>query len=74
MLLTLDPAGVKKLIDRYDKEVLEIKQSCLQHAWYMRGGASYTDVMNMGNDERNSINKIIEQNLDTTKNSGLPFF
>ena len=40
----------------------------------MRGGISYTDILNLSIDERNAINKIIEDNLETTKASQLPFF
>ena len=40
----------------------------------MRGGASYTDILNMSISERKNISKIIEDNMDTTKKSGLPFF
>lgn len=40
----------------------------------MRGGISYTDVMNMSVDERNMITKLITENMETTKKSGLPFF
>ena len=40
----------------------------------MRGGASYDDIMNMSISERQSINKIIEDNLETTKNTKMPFF
>jgi hypothetical protein len=43
-------------------------------AWYMRGGASYEDVLNMSDAERRSINEIIESNLEVTKQSQLPFF
>jgi hypothetical protein len=43
-------------------------------AWYMRGGASYEDVLNMSDAERRSINEIIENNLEVTKQSQLPFF
>jgi len=43
-------------------------------SWYMRGGVSYEDVLNMSDQERKSINEIIEENLETTKNSQLPFF
>jgi hypothetical protein len=43
-------------------------------AWYMRGGASYEDVLNMSDAERKSINEIIESNLEVTKQSQLPFF
>lgn len=43
-------------------------------AWYMRGGISYNDLMNMGNAERDYVNKLIEENLETTKTTKLPFF
>jgi len=74
MLLTLDPDGVKKLIDRYDSDVKAIKNACMQMSWHLRGGASYQDILNMSTEERDNINKIIEQHMETTKNSGLPYF
>lgn len=40
----------------------------------MRGGATYNDILNMSIVERESIAKLIEDNLETTKNSRLPFF
>jgi hypothetical protein len=43
-------------------------------AWYMRGGASYEDIMNMSETERKAINEIIENNLEITKKSQMPFF
>lgn len=43
-------------------------------AWYMRGGASYEDILNMSEFERKAINQLIEDNLEVTKKSNLPFF
>lgn len=43
-------------------------------AWYMRGGISYTDILNLSIIERAAINKLIEDNLETTKKSNMPFF
>lgn len=43
-------------------------------SWYMRGGATYEDVLNMSSQERKILNEIIESNLDTTKKTQLPFF
>ena len=40
----------------------------------MRGGVSYEDVLNMSITERQNITKLIEDNLETTKNTKLPFF
>lgn len=40
----------------------------------MRGGITYVDVLNLSIAERNMISKIIEDNLETTQKSKLPFF
>ena len=51
-----------------------IKSNALKYSWYMRGGVSYEDILNMSSDERTIINTIIEENLDTTKKTQMPFF
>ena len=43
-------------------------------AWYMRGGASYEDILNMSVTERKAINKLVEDHLETTKKTQMPFF
>jgi len=57
-----------------EKEVLEIRKQALTLSWYMRGGATYEDVLNMSLDERKIIGDIVESHLETTKKSQLPFF
>ena len=43
-------------------------------AWYFRGGIDYTDIMNMCREEIDNLNKIIDDNMETTKKTKLPFF
>jgi hypothetical protein len=43
-------------------------------SWYMRGGMTYEQVMLLSTSERNMLSKLIKDNLETTKKSGLPFF
>lgn len=57
-----------------DKEVVNIKKTALSFSWYMRGGVTYTDVLNMSSMERTAISEIIDNNLEVTKKSQLPFF
>jgi hypothetical protein len=57
-----------------EAECTAIKKTALSCSWYMRGGVSYEDVLNMSTAERTMISDIITQNLETTKNSKLPFF
>jgi len=40
----------------------------------MRGGLSYSEAMEISNQEREIVAEIIKSNLETTKNSGMPFY
>lgn len=57
-----------------ENEVNAIKKSAIQLSWYMRGGITYTDIMNMSATERVYISELVEKNLETTKNTKMPFF
>jgi hypothetical protein len=57
-----------------DQEAKDIRQQSLKMSWYMRGGASYEDVLQMSSQERDLLTKLIKENLETTKTSKLPFF
>jgi len=61
-------------LEQYEKDVSGIKENALSLAWYMRGSVSYEDILNMSSDERVAINKLIENNLEITKKTQLPFF
>jgi len=57
-----------------DQESNTIREEALKMIWYMRGGLTYTEAMNLSHGEREIVSKIIKENLETTKKSGLPFF
>ena len=57
-----------------DEDIKTIKKTAMKFSWCMRGGASYEDILNMSDDERNTIANIIEENLETTKKTKLPYF
>ena len=73
-LLTLDNEEIVAVINGYEKEVRAIKDDALRMSWYMRGGATYDDIMMMCQTEKDIINKIIKDNIETTEKSKLPFF
>ncbi len=73
-LLTLAPEDISTMVDNMDKEADSIRRQSLKMSWYMRGGASYEDVMQMSSQERKMIGELIKENLETTKSSKLPFF
>jgi hypothetical protein len=57
-----------------DKDCRAVRQEALKISWYMRGGLTYDQAMSLGIQERDIINDLINENLETTKKSGLPFF
>ncbi len=70
----LDSDGIAKMVDAMEKETQNIRLDVLKLCWYMRGGVTYDEAMHMSTSERNIINDIVKENLETTKKSGLPFF
>ena len=73
-LLTANHSQVEELLNQMEGEANELRRQGLKMSWYMRGGATYDDVMNMSHAERTMISELIKDNLETTKNSKLPFF
>lgn len=73
-LLRSSPEDIKKLFDSYEEDVSGIKKGALAMAWHMRGGASYEDILNMSTEERTEIGKLIEEHLEVTKKSQMPYF
>jgi hypothetical protein len=62
------------MVDQMEKDTVNIRREALQMAWYMRGGLSYDQALQLSVSERTLISELIKENLDTTKKSGLPFF
>jgi hypothetical protein len=62
------------MVDAMEKETRDIRLDVLKLCWYMRGGVTYEEAMQMSQQERSVINDIIKDNMETTKKSGLPFF
>lgn len=57
-----------------DAEAKSIRSENMKMCWYMRGGITYNEVMNLSHQERTLIGEIIKENLETTKKTGLNFF
>ena len=62
------------MVDAMEKETRDIRLDVLKLCWYMRGGVTYEEAMQMSQTERGIIDNIVKDNMETTKKSGLPFF
>lgn len=72
--MTLDREQVVEYLDNFDKETKAIRNEALKFTWYMRGGVTYEQAMLLSQLERSIIGDIIKEHIETTKESGLPFF
>jgi hypothetical protein len=72
--LILDIAGIEQAVKDYELESKALKDELFRICWYMRGSISYTESLMLSYEEREIISKIIEKNLEITKDSGVPFF
>ena len=57
-----------------DSEIKNLIHELLKITWYMRGGVTYQEALNMSIDERKIVGNIVKDNLETTKKSGRDFF
>lgn len=72
--MTLGNDQVIAWLDSLEKESKALKKEVLQLCWYMRGSVSYSEAMELSPSEREIIVKIVKDNLETAKKSGMPFF
>jgi hypothetical protein len=57
-----------------DKDCQQIRREAMKMSWFMRGGLSYDQALTLSIQEREIINDIIKDNLETTQKTGLNFF
>jgi hypothetical protein len=72
--LTLSNDDIINWIEQLEKESKALKKEIIRICWFMRGGITYDQAMDLSFEERQVIAELINDNLDTTKKSGLPFF
>jgi len=62
------------LVEKLDNEIQSIRKEILKFCWYMRGGLTYEEALNLSGQERQFVADLIAENLETTKKTQLPFF
>lgn len=62
------------MVESMEEDTKQIRQEALKMCWYMRGGVTYDQALQLSVSERAIISDIVKENMETTKKSGLPFF
>jgi hypothetical protein len=73
-ILTLNYDEIQSEAKILDNEIKQIKLNLYKLCWYMRGGVTIDEVFALSAEDKDIMSKIVEENLETTKKSGLPFF
>ena len=72
-LITASEDDVLEIIKSMGEETKTLTNDLLKMIWFMRGSISYSEAYSLTTYERQCISKIIEENLDITKKTGMPF-
>ncbi len=70
----LDANGIDTLVKNYEKDSKAIKEGLFRLCWFMRGSLSITEAYMLSRDDQLILAEIIEGNLNTTKETQMPFF
>lgn len=72
--MTLTVEEINALAVEMEEESKAIKTELYKMCWYMRGSLSVDQAFMLDYQDREIIAGIIEKNLETTKETRLPFF
>ena len=61
-------------LKNFESESKNLKLQIMNICWYMRGGMSWQEALNLSSDEREIVSQLVKENLETTKKTGQPFF
>ena len=67
----LEPQLVAEYLDMLSEESRAIKTQLFDICWYMRGGITLEEAYALSHDDRSYIHKLVESNIERTKESGI---
>ena len=73
-MLTKGDSDIIAYLKDFDNQIKNLKLEIMKICWYMRGGMSWQEALNLSPDERAIAGQLVKENLDTTKKTGQPFF
>lgn len=72
--MTLSLPEIEVEVKKMEDESKALKKDIFKLAWFMRGSINLEQAFQLEYMDRMMISEIINENLKTTKESGLPFF
>ena len=73
-MLAKSDSDIVTYLKDFDNEIKNLKLEILKVCWFMRGGVTWQEALNLSPDERAIVAGLVKENMDTTKKTGHPFF
>ena len=67
-------SDIVKYLKDFDSDIKNLKLDLMKVCWFMRGGVTWQEALNLSRDEREIVQKLVKENMETTKKTGHPFF
>ncbi len=65
--MTLSIPEIEGLLKGYEKTVDSLRSDMTKIAWFMRGGVTMAELLDMPQSEYKHFNKVIEENVELSK-------
>ena len=67
-------SDIIKYLKDFESESKNLKLELFKVCWFLRGGVTWQEALNLSPDERTIVSQLVKENRETTKKSGQPFF
>jgi len=72
--LSLTISEIEELVKEMEEDSKALKSEILRICWFMRGGITLEEAYQLDYESRGLISKLVEANLEITKDTKMPFF
>lgn len=72
--MTLTLQEIEAEVTKLENESKAIRKNIYKMAWFMRGSVNIDQLFGMDIADQEILAELIKENLETTKESGMPFF
>jgi hypothetical protein len=63
-----------KELESMEKEKDDLRDEFVRLTWWMRGGITHEQLVNLPHKERKFISNLIKENIETSKKTGTPLY
>jgi len=73
-LLTKGDSEIIAYLKDLEAQQKNLKMELFKVCWFMRGGVTYREALEMGPADREIVADLVKDNMETTKKTGRDFF